>query len=51
MSPLINRVIDPLWKEIFGRTKEELWAAQPTLLQASVMTVCQGKSDLPPQDS
>ena len=27
MSPLINRAIDPLWKEVFGRTKEELWAA------------------------
>lgn len=27
MSALINRAIDPLWKEAFGRTKEEVWAA------------------------
>jgi putative transposase len=27
MNPLLNRAIDPLWKEVFGRTKEELWAA------------------------
>jgi len=29
MSPLVNRPIDQLWQDLFGKTTEELWAAQP----------------------
>ena len=27
MNPLINRAIDQLWKGVFGKTRDELWAA------------------------
>jgi len=25
--PAINRAIDHLWEKVFGKTREELWAA------------------------
>ena len=27
MDPFINREIDKLWAEVFGKTREEMWAA------------------------
>jgi hypothetical protein len=27
MNPRINQAVDQLWREVFGTTREELWAA------------------------
>jgi len=27
MNPLINQTVDQLWREVFGKTRGELWAA------------------------